>query len=151
VKKAVDQHKTEINFCRLRGWPVRARYGSASFKTNRVPPAKAAENAGDRWPWPGMTAPGAYTGFILLRHGGQSRIYMIHRRYFGPDEFRRISCSRPDSPGGRKLESAGLQRRRGHSGPGLNGDYEMLDAMMLAFGVGMFICFLGYTALCEKI
>jgi len=27
----------------------------------------------------------------------------------------------------------------------------MLDAMMLAFGAGMFVCFLAYTALCEKI
>src|ERR1700722_9089422 len=31
------------------------------------------------------------------------------------------------------------------------GEAVMLDAMMLVFGVGMFICFLAYTALCEKI
>jgi hypothetical protein len=32
-----------------------------------------------------------------------------------------------------------------------DGERKMLDAMMLAFGVGMFICFLAYTALCDKI
>jgi hypothetical protein len=27
--------------------------------------------------------------------------------------------------------------------------YPMLDFLMLAFGIGMFVAFLGYTALCE--
>lgn len=34
---------------------------------------------------------------------------------------------------------------------GYEGEREMLDLIMVVFGVGMFVCFLAYTALCEKI
>ena len=34
-------------------------------------------------------------------------------------------------------------------GFGRNGEYPMLDFLMLALGIGMFIAFLGYTALCD--
>ena len=32
-----------------------------------------------------------------------------------------------------------------------DGEFVMLDLLMLAFGVGMFACFLAYTAVCDKI
>jgi hypothetical protein len=32
-----------------------------------------------------------------------------------------------------------------------DGEFAMLDLLMLVFGVGMFACFLAYTAICEKI
>lgn len=30
------------------------------------------------------------------------------------------------------------------------GESSMFDILMLAFGIGMFVCFLGYTALCDS-
>jgi hypothetical protein len=29
------------------------------------------------------------------------------------------------------------------------GEFIMLDVLMLALGIGLFVCFLGYTALCD--
>ena len=62
----------------------------------------------------------------------------------------------PVGRGGRSCRQAGddisqpawAERKSGYR---CNGEREMLDAIMLIFGAGMFVCFFAYTAICDKI
>jgi len=47
-----------------------------------------------------------------------------------------------------------LSNTQGLAGDVLTGNKwrpSMMDAVMIVFGVGMFVCFLAYTALCEHL
>jgi hypothetical protein len=62
-------------------------------------------------------------------------------------------CARRQDSNGRRAAAWHGERQKGvrESAAALDGEFAMLDLLMLIFGVGMFVCFVAYTAVCDKI